>query len=182
MRKVILNLAVSLDGYIEGPNGEFDWCFTDQDYGMENFFNDIDAMFMGRKSYELIASAGDLDAFPQMAKYIFSDSLKQITLAGASIITSQDLTASVQAVKDQEGKSIWLFGGGELISSFISHQLIDLFILSVHPVLLGGGRPLFPKTESRMDLLHTNTTTYPGGLVQLSYIPRPYFDLNTFLG
>jgi dihydrofolate reductase len=53
MRKVILGLAVSLDGYIEGPNGEIDWCFTDRDYGMGEFFKRIDAVFMGRKSYEL---------------------------------------------------------------------------------------------------------------------------------
>lgn len=54
MRKVILNLAVSLDGFIEGPNGEFDWCFTDQDYGMTDFMNRIDVIFIERKSYELV--------------------------------------------------------------------------------------------------------------------------------
>ena len=64
MRKVILNLAVSLDGFIEGPDGEYDWCFADQDYGMTEFFEDTDTVFMGRKSYDLIASAGDLNAFP----------------------------------------------------------------------------------------------------------------------
>ena len=58
MRKVILQLAVSLDGFIEGPNGEFDWCFTDDDYGMTNFFNQIDTIFIGRKSYELTLTMG----------------------------------------------------------------------------------------------------------------------------
>ena len=53
MRKVILSLAVSLDNYIEGPNGEYDWCFTDQDYGLSDFFKQIDSIFIGRKSYEL---------------------------------------------------------------------------------------------------------------------------------
>ena len=59
MGKIILNLAVSLDGFIEGPNGEFDWCFDDQDYGLKEFFNRIDAIFMGRKSYELVKSMED---------------------------------------------------------------------------------------------------------------------------
>ena len=59
MRKVILALAVSLDGYIEGPNGEYDWCFTDQDYGLSDFFKRIDAVFIGRKTYELTLNMGD---------------------------------------------------------------------------------------------------------------------------
>ena len=60
MRKIILGLALSLDGYIEGPNGEYDWCFTDQDYGMNDFFKRIDSIFMGRKSYEVFAKAAEV--------------------------------------------------------------------------------------------------------------------------
>lgn len=74
MRKVVLGLAVSLDGFIEGPNGEFDWCFTDQDYGLTEFFAEIDALFMGRKSYELAQKLGDAAAIPGMppvTEYIF---------------------------------------------------------------------------------------------------------------
>jgi dihydrofolate reductase len=58
MRKIILGVAVSLDGYIEGPNGEFDWCFTDQDYGLSEFFKRIDTSFMGRKTYEVAMAMG----------------------------------------------------------------------------------------------------------------------------
>ncbi len=63
MRKIILQLAVSLDGFIEGPNGEYDWCFTDQDYGMTDFLKGIDSLFIGRKSYELFFQLG-ADALP----------------------------------------------------------------------------------------------------------------------
>ena len=56
MRKVILDVAVSLDGYIEGPNGEYDWCFTDQDYGLTDFYNSIDSIFYGRKSWEMFGN------------------------------------------------------------------------------------------------------------------------------
>ena len=67
MRKVILGLAVSLDGYIEGPNGEYDWCLTDQDYGMSAFYKRIDSLFIGRKSYDLTLSMGD-EAMPDFPK------------------------------------------------------------------------------------------------------------------
>lgn len=66
MRKILLNLAVSLDSFIEGPKGEFDWCFTDQDYGMTGFLERIDAIFMGRKSYELFEQM-DKNPFPDKA-------------------------------------------------------------------------------------------------------------------
>ncbi len=80
MRKIILQLAVSLDGYIEGPNGEFDWCFTDQDYGMSAFFKRIDSTFMGRKTYELVQSMQDEapTGFPKMKEYVFSNTLTEV--------------------------------------------------------------------------------------------------------
>ena len=76
MRKIILNVAVSLDGFIEGPNGEFDWCFTDQDYGMSDFMKSIDAILFGRKSYELMLKMSK-NPFPEKMKYIFSKTKKR---------------------------------------------------------------------------------------------------------
>jgi dihydrofolate reductase len=76
MRKLILAVAVSLDGFIEGPNGEYDWCFTDQDYGLSEFFKRIDSLFMGRKSYEMMLAMGEAPAgFPKLKEYIFSTTL-----------------------------------------------------------------------------------------------------------
>ena len=81
MRKLILGLATTLDGFIEGPDGEIDWCMTDQDYGMQDFFNRIDAVFMGRKTYELTQKMEGYDAgFPQLKEYIFSTSSLPPTL------------------------------------------------------------------------------------------------------
>jgi dihydrofolate reductase len=80
MRKIILQVAVSLDSFIEGPNGEIDWCFTDQDYGMKDFFKQVDTVFMGRKTYELMLTMGD-DAtagFPKFKEYIFSTTLNEV--------------------------------------------------------------------------------------------------------
>jgi dihydrofolate reductase len=181
MRKVMLNLAVSLDGYIEGPNGEYDWCFADQDYGMSDFFAGIDLIFMGRKSYELIHSTGDINAFTQV-KYVFSDTLNPQEHPDVNIINSADFAGRVRAIREEFGGHIWLFGGSELISSFLEADLIDDYLLSIHPILLGGGKPLFNQLNTRVDLAHIGTETYNTGLVQVHYTRKPKFDYSMLAG
>ena len=169
MRKIILQLAVSLDGFIEGPNGEFDWCFTDDDYGMTEFFKSIDAVFMGRRSYELTLSMGGSapPGFPPLKEYVFSNSLDKVE--GQRILISGDLAKEVNKIKKEPGKDIWLFGGAALTSSFINLDLVDKMALAVHPILLGAGKPLFQNISGRVPLQLINTQTYPSGLVMLSY-------------
>ena len=132
MRKIILGLAVTLDGFIEGPNGEYDWCFTDQDYGMSDFFKRVDAVFIGRKSYEMMQGMENTDAswMPKMKEYVFSN-------------VSGDVAAKVREIRSQPGRDIWLFGGASLTSSLMSEGLVDELWLSIHPILLGQGKPLF---------------------------------------
>lgn len=176
MRKVILNLAVSLDGYIEGPNGEYDWCFADQDYGMTEFFTHIDAIFMGRKSYELIQTNGDVNAFPQL-KFVFSDTLVPTEHTSVEIVPRSGFKEKIKELKNQPfGGDIWLFGGADLIDSFLKERLIDEFLLSVHPVILGGGKPLFKGIDHKVELISTGTQAYSSGLVQLKYVLKPVFD------
>ncbi len=166
MRKIILNLAVSLDGFIEGPNGEFDWCFDDQDYGLKAFFNSIDAIFMGRKSYELVKTMGD-NLYENKKIYVFSRTLKEVA-PGEELIAA-NLEEQVKGIKHSAGKDIWLFGGASLITSFINSKLIDEFMLSVHPIILGGGKPLFIDVKDRTLLKLQEAITYSSGLVQLLY-------------
>ena len=169
MRKIILQLAVSLDGYIEGPNGEFDWCFTDQDYGMSAFFKRIDSTFMGRKSYELVR-AMESEAppgFPKMKEYVFSNTMQ--TAKKDVILVSGDIKKEVEKIKKQKGKDIWLFGGAELISSLMNLELVDEIILAVHPVVLGDGKQLFKEIKERTWLTLTGHKIYPNGLVFLTY-------------
>lgn len=171
MRKLILSVAVSLDGYIEGPNGEFDWCFTDQDYGMSNFFKRIDSMFIGRKSYELTLTMGDnpMPGFPKLTEYVFSTTLKEVK-PGAVLIKG-DIDAEVKRIKNQPGKDIWLFGGASLTASLLNLGHVDEISLAVHPIILGGGKPLFSNLKERISLTLTDTKTYSSGLVALTYIP-----------
>jgi dihydrofolate reductase len=177
MRKVILNLAVSLDGYIEGPNGEYDWCFADQDYGMTAFFTEIDTIFMGRKSYDLIHTNGDINAFPQV-KYVFSDTLVEAEHPDVVIIKKAEFKNTVTQIKEQYGGNIWLFGGADLIAAFLVENMIDEFLLSIHPILLGSGKLLFSELAGRVGLIHIGTETYSSGLVQLKYTLKPVFDMS----
>ncbi|CAM3868093.1 dihydrofolate reductase family protein [Mucilaginibacter galii] len=176
MRKVVLNLAVSLDGFIEGPNGEYDWCLTDQDYGMAEFFTTTDTIFIGRKSYEMVAGMED-EYFPAIQKiYVFSDTLSPVAHEKVEVVTKDSFDNEVKAILNSEGANIWMFGGASLISAFIERKMISQMILSVHPVILGGGKPLFQNITSKVDLLLVDTKTYDTGLVQLNYVLKPEFD------
>ena len=168
MRKIILQVAVSLDSFIEGPNGEIDWCFTDQDYCMKDFFKQVDTLFMGRKTYELMLSMGD-DAtagFPKFKQYIFSTTLNEVN---DGLVIGDDVQSQVEKIKNENGKDIWLFGGGSLTTSLMNLKLVDEVWLAVHPVILGGGKPLFENLDERIVLKHLDTKTYSSGLVFVKY-------------
>ncbi|ALL06104.1 deaminase [Pedobacter sp. PACM 27299] len=170
MRKLILGLAVTLDGYIEGRNGEYDWCFTDQDYGLNEFFGRIDSIFIGRKSYEAAqqhAENNNGEIVPGMKEYVFSSSLK--TVRDGAILIAENSIIEAQKIKEQPGKDIWLYGGAELSDSFMKAALVDELWLSVHPILLGSGKPLFREQDSRHKLTLLESQTYKTGLVSLRY-------------
>jgi dihydrofolate reductase len=185
MRKVILNLAVTLDGFIEGPNGEIDWCITDDGPGSEEgitshfdqFLARIDTIFYGRISYDLWGQyqpAGDAapsekklwESVHSKSKYVFSTHPKENR--DVTYITS-DIANRVNEIKSEPGKDIWLYGGGSLITSFMNLGLIDNYLLAVHPVILGGGKPLFADLKDRTNLKLKGTVTSKSGVILLDY-------------
>jgi len=170
MRRIILGLAVSLDGFIEGPNGEYDWCFTDQDYGMSDFLTRIDAIFMGRKSFELTLKQGEENPWKEMETYVFTHSLKEVASPNVKLVAGE-VVSFVKEIKQTKGKDIWLFGGAQLLSTFVNEGLVDEYWLSVHPVILGRGKPLFQEVTSRKNLKLVSHKVYDTGLVSLKYIP-----------
>lgn len=172
MRKVILGVAVSLDGFIEGPKGEYDWCFTDQDYGMSSFFRRIDAIFMGRKSYELSKQMGGENPWKGVTTYVFSKTLKKIDDPDV-ILLSGSLHEEVEAIRKTPGKDIWLFGGAELTASLMNANLVNEFWLAVHPILLGDGKSLYPHLSERKNLKLIEHQIYDNGLVSLRYEKTP---------
>jgi dihydrofolate reductase len=180
MRKVKLNLAVSLDGFIEGPNGEYDWCFTDQDYGLTEFYKNVDAIFYGRKSWELFGSftppenaSGTekkiFDMISSKKSYVFSRTLKYVK---GAVLINNNVEEEVKKLKQQEGKDIHLFGGAGLITTFVNADLIDEYLLAVHPIILGAGKPLFKDIKERKKLKLVDSKAYQTGLVMLTYKPE----------
>lgn len=172
MRKLILGLAVTLDGYIEGPNGEYDWCFTDQDYGLNEFFARVDAIFIGRKSYEIAqqhaAKNGEIvPGLPEITEYVFSKTLK--TVKESAVLINEDSIAEARRIKELPGKDIWLYGGAELSDALMKENLVDELWLSVHPILLGSGKSLFHKQNKSVKLTLQKSKTYKTGLVSLWY-------------
>lgn len=166
MRRVIVSLCTSLDSYIEGENGEIDWCLTDQDYSMTEFLNRIDTIFIGRKSYEQLLELAP-NAFADKLQIIFSKTI-ETSIVNTQII-SENIEDEVNRIKNAEGKDIWLFGGANLISSLLRLNLVDELMISVHPLILGKGKNLFIDIDKRIPLKYKETKTYSTGLVQLYY-------------
>ena len=174
MRKVILGLAVSLDSFIEGPAGEYDWCFTDQDYGMSEFMKRVDTLVMGRKSFAVAQQYEGGNPWKGMKTYIFSSTLKQAE-ENMEVI-SGDVVKQMNVIKNSPGKDIWLFGGADLITQFVNADLIDEYWLSIHPVLLGSGKPLFQNIAGRKNLALKKHKVYSSGLVSLTYEKAYHFS------
>jgi dihydrofolate reductase len=170
MRKIILGVAVSLDSYIEGPNGEYDWCFTDQDYGLNEFMKRIDAIFFGRKSYEMMNSVeapGGGNPWARMKNYVFSNTMK--SKPKDAELVSGNIAEQVKKIKSMPGKDIWLFGGASLTTSLMNEGLVDELWLAVHPILLGKGKPLFSDIKDRVKTKLIYSKIYETGLVSLRY-------------
>jgi dihydrofolate reductase len=180
MKKVILDLAVTLDGFIEGPNGEIDWCIMDDDMDFDRFLSDIDTIFYGRISYDIWgnfqpdtnASSAEQMLWKEVNsknKYVFSSQNKQ---DGNAIFINSDIANKVNEIKKQTGKNIWLYGGASLIKTFILLNLIDTYRISVHPIVLGNGKPLFEDLKERIKLRLLKTNIFKSGVVQLIYEPN----------
>ncbi len=180
MRRIILDLAITLDGFIEGLNGEVDWCMLDDDMGFDNFLDSIDSIFYGRVSYDMWGNfqpdpkATDTEkkiwtTVHSKQKYVFSFQPRQYD--NATLITS-DIPKKVEEIKNSKGKDIWLYGGASLISTFINLELIDIYRLAVHPTVLGAGKPLFRNLSGRLDLNLIETRQFKSGVVQLIYEPE----------
>jgi dihydrofolate reductase len=169
MRRVRYSVAMSLDGYIAGPKGEFDWIPMDPDIDFGALFKRYDTILMGRKSWDMArkqheSSGGGM----QMPTYVFSRTLRQADCPGA--IVSHDIKKTVTELKQLQGKDIWLWGGGELFRSLLELGLVDEVELAIVPVMLGAGLPMLPSAKKLAKLKLVKHKIYPKtGTVLLSY-------------
>jgi dihydrofolate reductase len=171
MRKVKLFIATSLDGFIAAKNGGIDWLFTDQDYGYTDFYASIDTTLTGYNTYKDILGFGEFP-YPGKTNYVFSRHHQQADKNPVTFISS-DIAAFVRQLKQAPGQDIWLVGGGQINEVLLQAGLIDELIVSIHPTILGEGRPLFAGRTQRQDLHLSGSKTFETGLVQLIYQVKP---------
>lgn len=183
MRKLILMMSVSLDGFFEGPDRELDWQLIDEE--LHWHFNEelasMAAFLDGRVTYELMAEywpTADRDPsssapvadfariWRDMPKFVFSKTLERADWN--TVVVRDVVDDEIMALKAQPGGDM-VIGGANLAATFIRHDLIDEYRLYVHPVVIGRGRPLFEPSDSKVELRLVDTRTFGNGVVLLRY-------------
>lgn len=180
MRKVTLGLATSLDNYIARSDGGADWMSWNKEVAdiSAKFMKTVDAILIGRKTYEVMLASRQ-SSYPGGTNYVFSRSKKKLASLAKEVsakkpiknveFVSRDAASFVQDLKQQRGKGIVVFGGGELASSLFNADLIDEVVLNVHPVILGSGIPLFPEIERQINLKLFEVKRLKNSCIVLSY-------------
>ncbi len=147
-------IAASLDGYIATEDDSLEWLFKTEgegDNGYSDFYNTVDTILIGRRTYDWIIEV-EKGNFPYKDKecYVFSNSQKGKNENVEFV--NKDVVEFTNELKRRNGENIWLVGGGNLLHSFIKERLVDEFIVTVAPTLIGSGIPLFNKTDFELEL------------------------------
>lgn len=185
MRKVILFMHMSLDGFVAGPNGEMDWIVSDQ-AGWDDVIvlqNTADTALFGRVNFEGFEGYWRAGAVNQAStksevehahwlenatKIVFSRTLEKTDWAHTRIVRDH-IAQEIATLKQQPGKNMILFGGAGIASAFTDAGLIDEYRVNVNPVILGGGKPLFKNIDSQRKLKLIDSKASPSGVVTLRY-------------
>ena len=173
MRRVRYNVAASLDGYIAGPRGEYDWIPNDPTVDFAALFARVDTVLLGRRSYEVARGSGATPWPPGARVHVFSGTLRPADHPDVTVVRPNEAARAVGALRAEPGEGeIWLFGGGALFGSLLAAGQVDVVEVTVAPVLLGGGVPLLPAGAPRTALALTWSHVYPTGMVGLHYAVR----------
>lgn len=170
-RSVILYIAASVDGFIAGPDGDIGWLSSvekpGEDYGYGKFVDSVDTVILGRKTYDKVLSFGIPYPHSDKQCYIITRSIrppeKNITFY------RDDLTTLVKQLKSTPGKNIFVDGGAEVVKLMQDADLIDEYIVSIIPLLLGNGIRLFIGSEQQNSLRLSSCRSFETGLVQMHY-------------
>ena len=169
-RKLILYIATSLDGYIAKPNDDLDFLNIVQkegeDYGYSAFISTVDTVIVGRKTYDWVLKQTD---FPHADKNTYIITRTERTSVGRTTFYTGNLKELVSQLKSEKGETIFCDGGAEIVNELLNDQLIDEWIISVIPILVGNGTRLFKDGRSEQQLELISIQSYDTGLVQLHY-------------
>ena len=190
MRKIITTTWVTLDGFIAGPNGEMDWVGETYDDAMATYETDLvnsaDTLMLGRVTYQSFAGswphvpdnpdvsegekayARKLNA---MRKLVFSRTLESAEWNNSTLLR-EVVPADIQRLKEEPGRDILIYGSASLLQTLTNLGLINEYQVLVHPVILGGGKPLFQNIQDQVKLKLIQSKTHPSGVVVLYYQPR----------
>lgn len=174
-RKVILYIAASLDGYIAKPNDDLSFLSLVQkegeDYGYGQFIQSVDTVILGRRTYDWVMT--QVETFPHINTKTYVITRTPKPQQGKIQFYTGNLKELVLHLKQQEGKNIFVDGGAEIVNELLKQQLIDEFIISVIPVLLGDGTRLFKGGALEQNLVLISSKQFDLGLVQLHYKIKP---------
>lgn len=173
MRKIIVYIATSADGYIARPDGAVDWLDRPRikgNYGMGEFYNSIDTILWGRKTAGLTTEmGGDFGRLPPKVKnYIFSHKPPPKPVARAEFVT-EAISEFAKRQRSLAGKDIWMMGGAGIIASFLDEGAIDEFIINVIPIFIGEGIPLIAPRHRNVALKLVSCMKFSDGVVRLHY-------------
>lgn len=172
LRKIIVEVATSADGYIARRDGDVAWLDRPQpkgQYGMGEFFKTIDTILWGRKTYTKGIEMGMKKSYaPRIKNYLFSRHPQKSLIKGFELV-NEPIKSFAQKLRAQPGKHIWMMGGGELIASFLDEGEIDEFSLHVIPIMIGEGIPLVSPRHRSVPLKLLSTKKFPDGVVHLNY-------------
>ncbi|MXS71535.1 dihydrofolate reductase [Flavobacteriaceae bacterium W22] len=173
MRKISLFIAMSLDGYIAKPNDDLTFLKlvekAGEDYGYGEFTDTIDTLIIGRRTYDYVLKNVGLSHYDNGQRDVYVITRTERPQVGRTTFYTGNLNELVKRLKSEKGKNIYCDGGAEVINELLKHDLIDEFIISIVPVLLGNGTRLFKDSRPEQTLEFLEVKTFETGLTQLYY-------------
>jgi len=182
MRKLKLQVQMTVDGYISGPNGEMDWLSFNWDDALKRYVTEltdpVDCIVLGRKLAQGFiphwASHPELEGAEKInsvAKVVFTKTLEKSEWDN-TVLAKGDIVDEITALKQQDGKDIIVYGGATFVSSLIKHRLIDEFHLFINPAAIGNGKAIFNELDSKQKLTLVKSIAFGDGIVVLQYEPK----------
>jgi dihydrofolate reductase len=180
MRRLRYSVAMSLDGFIAGPKGEYDWIVMDPDFDWNALWSQFDTLLMGRKTFEVALTR--FQSIEQMGKrvVVVSSTLDPAKHPGVTVIAIE-VPETVAALKSEPGNDIWLMGGGVLFRLLLDGGVVDGVEVAVMPVMLGSGVPLLPEGH-RCPLQLVESHARKSGIVSLKYSVAPAASSHRLFG